>query len=40
MPNSHIASYHHFIWRTWDSEPILIPEIEQAVYNAIRAKNS
>jgi putative transposase len=38
MPNSHIASYHHFMWRTWDSAPLLTPEIEVAVYNAIRAK--
>jgi putative transposase len=36
MPSNFTRSYIHHIWSTWDRQPMLIPEIQDAAYKVIR----
>jgi REP element-mobilizing transposase RayT len=38
MPNSFTEVYVHFVWATWDRQPLIIPEIELPLCNCIRAR--
>jgi REP element-mobilizing transposase RayT len=38
MPNSHTEVYVHFVWSTWDREPLVTADIEDRVYACIRAR--
>lgn len=31
--------YLHCVWATWDRMPLVVPQIEQAVYGAVLAKS-
>ena len=34
--NSHIEIYIHFVWATWNREPLILPEWERSLWSAIR----
>ncbi len=36
MPQSDNKGYHHFVWATWDREPLLTGDVERHVYALIR----
>ncbi len=38
MRDTFTQIYIHAVWATWDRQPIITPEIETAVYAAIRAE--
>src|SRR5580700_10916632 len=38
MPNSHTEVYVHFVWATWDRQPLITPDIEPRLHNCIRAR--
>jgi putative transposase len=35
-PHTHSRVFYHFIWSTWDREPLLVGEIEERAYDLIR----
>src|SRR5579871_2628761 len=38
MPNSYVSVYVHYVWSTWDRQPLLTQDIEARVHAAIIAK--
>ncbi|BCM91479.1 hypothetical protein IAD21_03352 [Abditibacteriota bacterium] len=38
MRHSRIEIYIHFIWSTWDREPLILPGIERDLYRCIEAE--
>jgi len=36
MPQSYYKLYFHFVWTTWNREPILIGDVQHNAYNLIR----
>ena len=38
MARKRIALYVHLIWRTWDNQPLITPEIERRLYRLIQSE--
>ncbi len=38
MSNSHTEVYVHFVWATWDRQPLILPDKEARLYDSIRAR--
>ena|SRR5579862_4361987 len=37
MRRTYVAVYLHFVWRTWDSQPLVSGEVERPLYRYIEA---
>jgi putative transposase len=38
VPNSHTEVYIHYVWATWDRDPLISDDIEKRLHNCIRAR--
>ncbi len=38
MKHNHIVLYVHLVWRTWDSQPLIAPEVERRLHQIIEAE--